>query len=383
MLTTTSTPRPRFAAALAIGAVAALALTACSGGGAEAGGDGGGGGESVTLTYLTAATDGSPSADVANWYLDRIEEASDGRITFDRTVTDSICKSQEIVDCLRDGRGDIGVTIPDYTPQYFPTLSVVGIPFMNQNAQAVTAALYDLHTSDEQALASLEDNGLHYVSNWPVGRFLLGTPDPITDVSGINGLQARASGPVIQQVLTDAGMSINAITAAETYEAVERGVIDAVGAGIDFPVNWGLMELIPHWSDPGIGQYSTFGMWFSADAFEGLPDDLKTIVDEVTAELNGGAAMEAFNATAQGQCQAMIDAPTVETYTMWEDSAIDEWKAKVGSSGEETWTEVASGYGLEDPASYLDAYKAAYAEHEDAEYHDATLDCPAEFAAAR
>lgn len=366
--------RSRIATTLAVGAVAALALTACSDGAA-----GGGEDETFEFTYLTAATEGTPNADVATWYLDRIEEATDGRVTFDRTTTDSVCQSQEIVDCLRDGRGDIGVTIPDYTPQYFPTVSVVGIPFMNQNSQAVTSALYDLHTSDEQALASLEENGLHYVSNWPVGRFLLGTPDPVSDVAGISGLQARASGPVIQQVLQDAGMNINAITAAETYEAVERGVIDAVGAGIDFPVNWGLMELIPHWSDPGIGQYSTFGMWFSADAYESLPDDLRQTVDEVTAELNDGAAMEAFNATAEGQCQEMLDAPTVETFTAWDESATAEWEEQVGTSGEETWKEVASGYGLQDPDAFLDAYKEAYAEHEDAEYTDATLDCPAQF----
>ncbi|SJM71387.1 TRAP transporter substrate-binding protein [Gulosibacter sp. 10] len=371
----TSTARRLQKAALAIGAVSALLLSGCA-----EGGGGGGNGSEFHFTLATSAAEGTPNAAVQDWYLDRIEEASEGRITFERTTNEALCVAEEIVECIRDGRADIGVTIPDYTPQYFPTVSVVGIPFLNQNSQAVTAALYDLHTTNEAALASLDSAGLHYVSAWPVGRFLIGTPDETTSVADLAGLQARASGPVIQEVLAAAGMNINAITASETYEAVERGVITTVGAPLDFPVNYGLMELIPHWADPGVGQYSTFGMWFSQSAYESLPDDLKQVVDDVTAEFNGGAAIDVFNETAVSQCDDMLGASTVESLTAWDESATEEWREQVGDSAEAEWQEIAESYGLEDAAGFLDAYKDAYAEHEGAEYSDTTSNCVEQFA---
>ncbi|GAA2171964.1 C4-dicarboxylate TRAP transporter substrate-binding protein [Agrococcus versicolor] len=376
MTFTTTTPRGARRAVLGVALVGALALGACSsGGGGSAAGD-----DAIELTLATSAIAGTPNAAAQDWFLDAVEEATDGSVTFDRTAPESICTAAEIVECLRDGRADVGVTIPDYTPQYFPTVSVVGIPFVGQNSAAITASLYDLHTQDEQAVALMERNGLHYVSAWPVGRLLLGTDAPVESIADLQGISARASGPVVQQVLSDAGMSITAVTASESYEAVERGVIDGVGGAIDFAVNYRIMELLPYWTDPGIGQYSTFGMWFSADAWERLSAEQQEAVTAVEEEFNEGAAVEAFNDQAATQCDAMLEATTVDDLTAWSEDATEEWIDQVGDSAREAWTTVAADFGLEDPDSLLDAYEASLDEHAELEYVDATSSCVEAFA---
>lgn len=221
---------------------------------------------------------------------------------------------------------------------------------------------------------------LHHVATWPVGRFLLGSTTPITAVEQLAGLQTRASGPVIQQILTEAQANIAAITASKTYEATERGLVNSVGGAIDFPVNYRLMELLPYWTDPGIGQYSTFGMWLSLDAYNSLPNDLRTIVDDVSFELNGGAGTKAFNDVAVGQCQEMLDAPTVRNLSAWSPEATKDWTDKIGSSAEQTWLNFASDYSIEDPAALLEQYKAGLERHSAEKYEDATLDCVSQFA---
>lgn len=376
MTFTPTTPRGARRAAIGIGLVGALALGACSSGGdSSAGGD-----DAIELTVATSALVDSPNAAPQDWFLDAVEEATDGSVTFDRTAPEAICTAAEIVECLRDGRADVGVTIPDYTPQYFPTVSVVGIPFVGQNSAAITASLYDVHTQDEQAMGLMERNGLHYVSAWPVGRLLLGTDAPVESVADLQGISARASGPVVQQVLSDAGMSITAVTASESYEAVERGVIDGVGGAIDFAVNYRLMELLPYWTDPGIGQYSTFGMWFSTDAWDRLSAEQQEAITAVEQEFNEGAAVEAFNEQAATQCDEMLAASTVEDLTAWSDDATGEWIDEVGDSAREAWTTVAADFGLEDPDALLDAYESSLAEHEGLEYSDATSSCVEAFA---
>jgi TRAP-type C4-dicarboxylate transport system substrate-binding protein len=378
MFSPQSSRRTRALAGIGSLATLALALAACSGiqnSDSGSGGDSDAGGESVTFTLATGAQAGTPNAAVQDWFLDRVEEVTDRRIAFERTATEALCKAAEVADCVRDGRAQIGVTVPDYTPQYFPSTSMVSIPFLSQNAQAIMQSIYDLHEEYEPAQAVMDGNNLHHVATWPVGRFLLGSEEPLDDATQFAGLQMRASGPIIQQVLGDAGANIVAITAPETYEAVERGVVSSIGGAIDFPVNYKIMELLPYWSDPGVGQYSTFGMWVAKDAYDALPDDLKELFDSVVEELNTGEGIAAFNDTAAGQCQQMLDAPTVEDLTAWDDSATQAWEDAVGDTGEQKWIELATGQGLDDAAGVLEEYKAGLEEYADAAYDDATAEC--------
>ncbi|WFP16783.1 TRAP transporter substrate-binding protein [Citricoccus muralis] len=356
-------------------AASALALTACSGVVDDAGD-----GEAVTLTLATAATAGTPNAAVQDLFLDRLEEASDGRIEIDRTAPESLCEATEIVECLRDGRADIGVTVPDYTPQYFPTLSVSGIPFQGQNSQAITQTLYDIHRDYEPAVARMDDQGLHYVSAWPVGRLLFGAQEPIESAEDLNELRIRASGPTIQRILQDSGANITALSASETYEAVERGIVDSVGAAVDFAVNYRLMELLPYWTDPGVGQYSTFGMWLSKDAYDTLDPELQTIVDEVAQDLNEGSAVDAFNEAASGQCDELAGESRVEMLDEWDEADREAWAAEVEESGRDAWIATANEHGMDDPEALLEEYEAGLEQYQDADYEDATLTCVRNFA---
>lgn len=364
---------------LAIVAVAGLALTGCAGIN-NASGSGDAGGETVTWTLVTGAQADTPNAAVQDWFMDRVEEETDGRLSFERTATESLCKAPEVADCVRDGRAQIGVTVPDYTPQYFPSTSMVSIPFLSQNAQAAMQSIYDLHENYAPAQEIMERNGLHHVATWPVGRFLLGGHDAITSTDQFQGAQVRVSGPIIQQAIGDEGANIVAVTAPETYESVERGVVSAIGGAIDFPVNYGLMELLPEWTDPGVGQYSTFGMWVNASAYEDLPDDLREALDRVTEELNTGEGIAAFNEVAAGQCEQMLEAPTVRSLDAWDEEQTAEWRDSLGDTGEQMWVDLATEQGLDDAQGVLDEYKAGLESYDDVAYDDATVACVTSFA---
>src|SRR5699024_1186978 len=158
----------------------------------------------------------------------------------------------EVADCVRDGRADIGITVTDYTPHLLPTLSVMSISFLNNDIQASVEALYDLHTNYEPAMAQLEQNNLEYIEAWPVGALVIGAHLPIDVYESLQCLKARAAGPLTQRTLEPAGVNVNAITAAETYESLQRGVIDSVAASLDFGVNYQVTEQLPYWADPGV-----------------------------------------------------------------------------------------------------------------------------------
>src|SRR5699024_8628057 len=143
----------RFAKVAAITGVAALSLTACEEGIVE-------GADNYYFTVANGALDGTQHAVVADAYYDAVEEASDGRIEFARRSFEAVCSMDEVADCVRDGRADIGVTVTDYTPHLLPTMSVMSISFLNNDIQASVEALYDVHTNYEPARAQLEQSNL-------------------------------------------------------------------------------------------------------------------------------------------------------------------------------------------------------------------------------
>lgn len=358
----------RAARSLALCAVGLLGLTACGAGDAES--------DTHTFTLATGALDATPHSAVEQRYLDMVEERSDGRITFDRTSFEELCNMDEVINCLRDGRADIGTTVTDYTPHMLPTLSVVSVSFLNTDIQATTAALYDMHTEYDPAREQLEQNNLQYVATWPVGTMFIGSSDPVENLEDLEGLRARAAGPVTQASLESAGVNVNAITAAETYEAVQRGVIDSVAAALDFGVNYQITEQLPHWTDPGLGQYTAYGTWWSKQAYDSLPEDLQQIVDETTEELNYSEAIDTYNESMETVCEGMLDSDDVESFTRWDEAATEEWRALVGDDAEDLWLEIMDDYGYADAETYLSEYRSAYAEHEsDDNPTDAGISC--------
>lgn len=380
--------RRRGTVTAAVSAALLLALVGCSegvvggssggGGGTNGGnGDSNGGGNSapeVTLTQVTAALAGTSNAAVENWFLAEIEERSNGRIAVERTEAYALCDAPEIAECVSDGRADIGVTIPDYTPDRFPSTSVVSIPFLGQNWQGITRALYELHRNNPDAEAVMTGNNLYHLNTWPVGRMLLGTNEPVDTREGLAGLSTRVSGPLAIQLFESADVNVVTVPAAEAYEGVERGLINSMAAGLDFPVNYQLREVLSHWVDPGIGEYSAFSMWMNLDTYESMPADLQDIINEVAEELASGTGAQQFHEAALEQCDAMLDG-SVELMGRWDESIATAWEAEMLETLEASWIDMATGQGLNNAEQVLSDYKAGLEQHADPNVEDATLSC--------
>lgn len=353
----------------------ALGLTACGDNGDAGAGDGDAG-ETYSFTLATGALEGTPHSAVEQAYLDEVEERTDGRIEFDRTSFEALCDMDEVINCISDGRADIGTTVTDYTPQMLPSHSVISISFLNTDIQAATAGLYDVHNEYEPAAQLLDQNNLEYISTWPVGAMFIGSSEPVENIDDLDGLRARAAGPVTQSTLEAAGVNVNAITASETYESLQSGVIDSVAAALDFGVNYSITEQLSYWAEPGLGQYTAYGMWWNQESYQTLPDDLQSTVDEVTADFNYGDTVGAYNEGMREVCDGMLASDDVESFIRWDEEATQEWEDLVGDQAVDQWLEIVEDYGFDEAEEYLDEYIAAYEANVDADNPvDAGLSC--------
>lgn len=351
----------------AIGGLA-LVLSGCSSDSGAGSSD-----ETIELNVASWATPDSLSEVMADWWYTEIEDRTDGRVTFNIDAADSLCSAAEIPECVRDGRADIGQTLTDYSSQLFPMASISSIPFLSPGSEPVAKAIFDLAVEHEGAAALWEQNNLHPIAHIPPGRLLLGGKTDLESIDELDSLRLRMAGQYAQQAVEAAGANNVVLTAPETYEGIERGVADAAAFPLDGTVAYQLKDILPEWTDPGIGTYTTIGMWINKDVYDDLPDDIREVVDEVTEEYNAEHAHRIFNEVTTEQCDQLLD--TIGDLNQWDESETQRWQDAVDVDIEGRWIEEAERDGLSDAAGYLEAYKAKLDEYQGDMEADPSIAC--------
>lgn len=321
---------------IAAGAALALGATACGG---EA--SGGGEGETFTLTYATFVGADHPTARAYQQWADLVEERSEGRVTFESHFDGSLCAAGEIASCVSSGTADFGFVIPGYEPASFPLSTFNAIGFITNDLQAPVDAFGDMYAESEEIRAEFEDQELHLVYSTASYPYLIASNKEVSDLDGLNGLSLRSSGDM-SGPLSELGINPVSITIAESYESIERGVVDGISTALDGLVDAGLQEVTPYIYD--IGEYSGNGMLHHMVANRGVWEGLSPEIQEIMAtagEEVGGSFFDEFDETEK-HCEMLEEAGS-EAFAIgpdaegakWAESAqkqqIDEWVGRAGA----------------------------------------------------
>lgn len=356
-----SVVRPRTGAwrtaAVAGAAAFSLVLAGCGG---ESSDDG-----SIELVLADYNHAAGAEVQALNWIWDEVEKRSNGRVTIEQNHQETLCKAAEIVECVKDGRADIGYAIPSYTPSNFPLAEVMHIPFQTTNAEAVALAYSKLLN---EVPAVLEENtalGLKPLVYFTAAPGILGAEKPIDSIDDFKGMKVRAVGDGSLTALKAVGANPVAITANEMYEGLQRGVVDAwvnnVGAGFDF----NLFEVTSEWRDVGLGSYTTVGVWISENSWADLPKDVQTIFNEVLDDfLAGGRGYEIYADQFAGKCDSLIESGKVNSFEVWDEAQVNEWRDAIDGATVEGWVTRANDAGAPDAQGVYDQYAAFLKEAE-------------------
>lgn len=233
-------------------------------------------------------------------WADNVERDSGGRIKVDRFAAMALGGTPpELMDQAIDGIADVVWTVVGYTPGRFPTTEVFELPFMVSDARAASSAYWQMF---EKHMKDTEFADLHILGTWVHGPGMFHTKDPVTVPSDLEGMKIRGGSRLVNQLLelvgaTPVGMPVPAVS-----EALSKGVID--GTTIPWEVTGSLKvpELVGnHTEFQGPALYNlTFVLAMNKDTYEGLPADLKDVIDQ-----NSGLEFSIF----AGGTQADADGP--------------------------------------------------------------------------
>ncbi len=214
-------------------------------------------------------------------WMDKVEKESAGRIKFEAYPAMQLGgTAAQLYDQAKDGVVDIVWTLPGYTAGRFPRIEAFELPFMMNNAEATSMALWDyLHTV---AADDFKDTRLLAVNVHGPGVLHTKTKQ-IKSVADLRGLKIRGPSRPITKMLGYLGAVPVGMPLPSIPDALSKGTIDGCVLPWEVLPSIKAQELTRFHAEfePAGGALYTaaFVMAMNTKRYEGLAPDLKKIID--------------------------------------------------------------------------------------------------------
>ncbi|OUS05060.1 C4-dicarboxylate ABC transporter [Rhodobacterales bacterium 52_120_T64] len=300
-----------------------------------------------------------PGSAIQPW-IERIEAASGGRIKIEHYPSMQLGGAPPaLYGQAKDGVVDIIWTLMGYTPGRFPSSEAFELPFMTGSSEASSRAFHEFI----QANAMAEFTDTHPLVFHTHGPGWIHSNQPIANLADVSGQKLRGPTRVITNLLGKLGATPVGMPVPAVPEALSKGVIDGTVIPFEVTVPLRVSELVTNHtgfaSNPGL-YTATFVLTMNNDSYDGLPDDLKAVIDansgpEVAAMF--GAVMDAGDITGRAIAEAM-DNTVIEL----DDGEKARWMAAAQPVVNE-WLEEMNTLGI-DGQALIDAAKKLIAKYE-------------------
>lgn len=253
----------------------------------------------LRLHQFLAPTANVPTKVLDVW-ADNIERDSEGRIRIERFGAMSLGGTPpELFDQAADGIVDLVWTVNGFTPGRFPRTEVFELPFFVEDARAASYAYWTMY---EEQMRDTDFSEVVVLGAWVHGPGVIHANRPVATIDDMRGLKLRFPARMVGQLLELLGAEAIGMPITQVPESLSRGVID--GAVVPWEVTTALRmpELVQnHTEFDGPALYTvTFTLSMNRDRYEGLPADLREIIDR-----NSGLEFSVF----AGGTQADEDGP--------------------------------------------------------------------------
>ncbi|HEY8357581.1 MAG TPA: TRAP transporter substrate-binding protein [Ramlibacter sp.] len=259
--------------------------------------------QSVTLKFHTfMAPQSNVWLNMHKAWMDKVEKDSGGRIKFEGYPAMQLGGTPvQLYDQAKDGVVDIVWTLPGNTAGRFPRVEVFELPFMMNNAEATSKAYWEY----VQTVAADEFKDTQVLALQVHGPGMFHTKEKLVKTADdLRGLKVRGPTRQITKMLGYLGATPVGMPLPQIPDALSKGTIDGCVIPWEVVPSVKVNELTKFHSefDPAGGALytTTFVMAMNKAKYNGLPPDLKKIIDA-----NSGMATSAW----LGKVQQAGDVP--------------------------------------------------------------------------
>jgi TRAP-type C4-dicarboxylate transport system substrate-binding protein len=290
----------------------------------------------------------------------QVEQASGGKLTVQIFPSMQLGGAPpQLYDQAKDGVVDIIWTLPGTTAGRFPSTEVFELPFICDRRGVVNA-----RACQEFANTHLlnETKDVKLLSFWSHDHGLIHSKRQVKTMEDLKGMKLRFPTRLAGEALKALGASAIGMPVPQVPESLAQGVID--GAVVPWEVVPAIKvhELVKfHTEIPGSPTLYTASFFLAMNKakYEGLPADLRKVIDDTTGMAFATAAGQVWD-DAGAEVRTMVE-KRGNTIT----SITEEEKAKwimATAPVTEAWLKSAKDKGI-DGAKLIEVAKAAIAKH--------------------
>jgi len=310
--------------------------------------------ESYNLQFASYIGNGAAQSRAQEWWASEIEKRTNGRVKIEFFYRGSLLGARDMLQGVADGRASMGYVANAYYPAELPLSSVVGVPFVTSNAEAQMRTFQELYERNDAFRNEWQSKGLHVLFFNPLSENIVGMRNKVKRLDELKGKSIRGLG-YINQVLQKIGANPVAIAAQEIYEGMMRKTIDGYsGFAFEVVTALKLQEVAPYVFTTGTGNYVFAATPITKSLWDGMPDDIKSIFNEVNREYMD--KVTEFLAMTEVEVCKKIKSSGGEVYELPKED-IDKIRLLVGDTISNQWIEETNKRGGDAKAFFADYRK--------------------------
>jgi len=215
-----------------------------------------------------------------DWYKE-IEKRSNGRVQITYYPAETLVKAAWTYDGVVKGIADIGHFTAGHTRGLFPLLEVLDLPLGQNSGYQITK----LGNVFIEKMKPKELDEIHFLYSSSPGPFIIHTSKrPVNKLEDLKGLKIRVAGPT-EGVVRALGATPVSMPVTETYDAVQKGVVDGVLLPTEALLNYRIAEVTTYTTNnygAACGSLSIYAM--NKKKWDALPPDIQKIFTQVSQE---------------------------------------------------------------------------------------------------
>ncbi len=235
----------------------------------------------VELTYsiFFPATHGNTI--LATEWAKEIEKRTKGAVKITMFPGATLTPANQCYDGVVKGISDIGMSVLSYTAGRFPLTEVIDMPLGYKSGYQVTRLINAYYNKFQPK--EFDDVKVMYLHGHGPG-VLHTNKKPVSKLEDLKGLKIRCTGTSSEMVKHLGGTPV-AMPQTETYDALQKGVVDGVMSPVETLKGWKFAEVIKYTTLNYGSAYSIgFFVVMNKAKWNSLPKDVQAVIQKVNEE---------------------------------------------------------------------------------------------------
>lgn len=209
-----------------------------------------------------------------------VEKRTNGAVKVNMFPGATLTPADQTYDGVVKGIADVGMAVLSYTKGRFPLSEVIDLPLGYKHglqATKLTNAYFAKFNPKE-----LSDTKIMYLHAHGPGIFH--TKKPVKNMEELKGLKIRCSG-TSARVVSALGATPVAMPQNESYDALQKGVVDGLVSPIETLKGWKIGEVVKSTTENFGSAYSLgFFVAMNKKKWDSLPKDVQQTIEQINQE---------------------------------------------------------------------------------------------------